>query len=154
MVRRAMNTFACAAWLCCLLMIVVSWPKEASAEESQQEIGTWRCDNAKTTFYSSCPPDGLGRGVEDFWTFTGIAPENKVDVTCKFVSSEPWRGMWLFRGVETCVGRYWSDYWCGTGWCRSLKTSELPFQFRFGASLDCPTGYTAMQGQCVEIDPP
>ena len=66
-------------------------PRVATAADGEAEIGTWTCVHK---LQGACPPDGQGRGAEDFWTYPPFY--EKIAVSCWFE-----KGAW-----ETCAGTY------------------------------------------------
>jgi hypothetical protein len=111
-----------------LLLAGPGLPAVDAAAEEQEEVGIWRCVQARR---GTCPPDGLGRGPEDFWTDKRIA-RRKVSVSCELHDSswtERCTGIFEVFGIRVSDGAY-------------------------GARLTCPQGYVRRIGQCVEVNPP
>jgi YD repeat-containing protein len=151
MVLRQLSALAIVALLFGFAVIgPFGWPNEVAAAGLEPEIGIWRCAGAN---YGSCPPDGLGRGRDDFWTDPSIAQSDKIGVSCRLEGSEPWRGVYVIWGQDICHGTYWHDYWCPdqgiAAFCRRVDTT-----MSWSATLRCPEGYAETQGHCVEISPP
>jgi hypothetical protein len=84
---RSVVPFCLRSFLVGLFLFSVAWTNGspvARTADDQEEVGVWRCALAKL---SSCPPDGEGRGPEDFWTFpmtTASSPEAALPSTLTF----------------------------------------------------------------------
>jgi len=128
---RSVVPFCLRSFLVGLFLFSVAWttgsPVARSADD-QEEIGVWRCALAKLR---SCPPDGEGRGPEDFWTFP-LGVGRKLSVSCEMTDN---------NRTERCVGVY-------------LRFGIRANSYGYGARLTCPTGYVRRSGQCVEVNPP
>jgi hypothetical protein len=81
--RRSSSYFVNITYLCLLVCLLLDWQgNSAQAADDQEQVGVWECT---LKFHGSCPPDGLGRGPEDFWTYP--KRKRKVGVSCVMTRS-------------------------------------------------------------------
>jgi hypothetical protein len=127
MILRSVFLSVTRCWLAVVLLFLglMSAPTPAVAAEEQEMVGYWRCVQARS---GSCPPDGLGRGPEDFWTYPGRP--RKISVSCEITDSS-----W----TEQCTGTV------------LLPVHGVFSEKAYGARLICPTGYVRRNAQCVEV---
>lgn len=130
MTLRTTALIAIPSWLACVFVFLLAWPGVMSlaiAAEQEREIGVWTCIQR---INGSCPPNGIGRGAEDFWTYPfGVG--KKLSVSCKLTHSH----------IEGCIGIY-------------DRMGIIVQERNYGARLTCPPLYVARGGQCVEVDSP
>jgi hypothetical protein len=143
MVLRHLTAIGCAALLCCLALLIAgpSLPALADVAEEQDEVGVWKCINRE---YGTCPPDGLGRAPETFWTWPLPALWRKKSVSnCKIIDST-WITVSadLWAAYEQCVGSYYP------------LTTKVIYESYYYSELFCPVGFISRQGQCIEVERP
>ena len=143
MVLRHLTAIGCAALLCCLALLIAgpSLPALADVAEEQDEVGVWKC---MTRRYGTCPPDGLGRAPEEFWTYAFFAQWRKIRVSnCKIIDSTRNTISASTRAAyEQCVGSYYP------------LITKVIYESYFYSELFCPEGFISRQGQCVEVERP
>ena len=122
-----------AVLLATFLASISPLAQEGTEPVPEKEIGVWKCVLRQ---FGACPPDGLGRAPDAFWTYPGISQSRKISLTnCRMTNNPRWH--------EMCLGTY-----------KGLAGDWQILRNDFMAELVCPDGYEPRMGQCVEINPP
>jgi YD repeat-containing protein len=129
MILRSVFLAVARCWLTVLLLLFFGFPGGptlALAADQQEMVGHWHCVHARQ---GSCPPDGRGRGAEDFWTYPIISSDRKIRVSCELWNDD----------YERCLGTH------------RRRLGGIVGSDVFAARLVCPKGYIARNGVCAEV---
>jgi YD repeat-containing protein len=140
--RIAVAVTGISSWFSAALALMLAGPglSAPAAAEEQGEVGVWRCSYS---VYGACPPDGVGRAPESFWTYPFFEDWQRIRVSnCRMSDYRPNTSASQRDSLEECDGYYYGII--GTHVYTNL----------FWAELYCPEGFIGRSGHCIEVDQP